>query len=49
LPTIASTGGAFDDAMVTGWEELEPGIHLHDGDDRVRHLEALFQALTQIS
>src|SRR5258707_2189426 len=25
---------AFDDAMVTGWEELEPGIRLPDQDDR---------------
>jgi hypothetical protein len=25
---------AFDDAMVTGWEELEPGLLLPDEDDR---------------
>lgn len=25
---------AFDDALVTGWEELEPGIRLPDQDDR---------------
>ena len=25
---------AFDDALVTGWEELEPGIVLPDEDDR---------------
>lgn len=25
---------AFDDALVTGWEELQPGIHLPDDDDR---------------
>jgi predicted nucleic acid-binding protein len=25
---------AFDDALVTGWEELEPGIRLPDPDDR---------------
>lgn len=25
---------AFDDALVTGWEELQPGIHLPDEDDR---------------
>jgi hypothetical protein len=25
---------AFDDALVTGWEELEPGIILPDDDDR---------------
>ena len=25
---------AFDDALVTGWEELEPGIRLPDLDDR---------------
>jgi hypothetical protein len=25
---------AFDDALVTGWEELEPGIRLPDHDDR---------------
>jgi hypothetical protein len=25
---------AFDDALVTGWEELEAGILLPDNDDR---------------
>ena len=25
---------AFDDALVTGWEKLEPGIRLPDQDDR---------------
>jgi hypothetical protein len=25
---------AFNDALVTGWEELEPGIRLPDQDDR---------------
>ena len=31
---FAQMRGAFDDAMVTGWEELEPGIRLPDPDDR---------------
>ncbi|MGH3189198.1 MAG: PIN domain-containing protein [Streptosporangiaceae bacterium] len=31
---FASMREAFDDALVTGWEELEPGIHLPDEDDR---------------
>jgi hypothetical protein len=31
---FASMREAFDDATVTGWEELEPGIHLPDEDDR---------------
>jgi hypothetical protein len=31
---FASMREAFDDSMVTGWEELEPGIWLPDEDDR---------------
>jgi len=31
---FASMREAFDDATVTGWEELEPGIWLPDADDR---------------
>jgi hypothetical protein len=31
---FASMREAFGDAMVTGWEELEPGIQLPDADDR---------------
>jgi hypothetical protein len=31
---FASMHEAFDDAMVAGWEELEPEIHLPDADDR---------------
>jgi hypothetical protein len=31
---FASMRDAFGDAMVTGWEELEPGIRLTDADDR---------------
>jgi hypothetical protein len=31
---FASMREAFGDAMVTGWEELEPGIRLPDADDR---------------
>jgi hypothetical protein len=31
---FASMREVFDDALVTGWEELEPGIHLPDEDDR---------------
>lgn len=31
---FASMSEAFDDALVTGWEELEPGVHLPDEDDR---------------
>ncbi len=32
--SFAQMREAFDDAMVTGWEELEPGIRLPDQDDR---------------
>jgi hypothetical protein len=31
---FASMREAFGDAMVTGWEDLEPGIRLPDADDR---------------
>ena len=31
---FAQMRAAFDDALVTGWEELEPGIWLPDQDDR---------------
>src|ERR1700722_18502345 len=31
---FASMREAFGDAMVTGWEALEPGIRLPDQDDR---------------
>jgi hypothetical protein len=31
---FASMREAFDEALVTGWEELKPGIHLPDEDDR---------------
>jgi hypothetical protein len=31
---FAGMNAAFGDALVTGWEELEPGIILPDDDDR---------------
>ena len=31
---FAQMRAAFDDALVTGWEKLEPGIRLPDQDDR---------------
>jgi len=31
---FAQMRAAFNDALVTGWEELEPGIRLPDQDDR---------------